>query len=180
MRSRLSRGLTAFAAAATLACGSGPAVSTTPAPTPSPTPRPSSVSSAPALGASTPVGAVQALIATGGPTPCRPAQDEMWSQSAGCPVTARLQQRLQSGPTTGPAGGADPVCRCQNIAPATVTLVSTDGRTAEVGARFQFAKPLDIHFSVVQEGQGSGWLVDDSSCGDPSTSIYATPVKPCG
>lgn len=159
------------------ACGTpAPPVSTTPASTPTPSPL---ATTAQPLGASTPVEAVQALMPTGGVTICRPSSGPRFAQAAGCPVTTRLEQRLQSNPLSGPGGGADPVCRCQNIAPATLAGGGAAGGTANVKATFQFQPPLVIQFVVVQQGQGSGWLVDDSLCADMTGSIYDTPVKHC-
>ncbi len=168
----------AVAAVALLAaCGGEPAVSTTPAPTPAASSLPSSLPSSP-LGASSPVDAVRALLATGGPTLCRPQAGQRWSPEAGCPVTPRLAARLQSDPASASGGGADPICRCQNSVPATLEGGGPSG-TAIVRATFQLNPPLVITFIAVQQAQRSGWLVDDQTCGDPSTSIYLTPVRPC-
>jgi hypothetical protein len=170
----------AVAALALAACGADVPVSTTPPPTPTPTPLPTSVASTAALGASSPVDAVQALMSSGGSTICRPQGGVQWSQAAGCPITRRLEQRLQSNATSGSGDGADPICRCQNIAPVTLAPAkAAQSGSAVVKATFQLQPPVVIYFTAVQQAQGSGWLVDDSYCADAATSIYASPVKPC-
>lgn len=157
----------------------------------SPSPAPPPVTTAPTVGGLTPapgagaadaVSAVRALLPNpaGGPTACRPASGAAYSAAAGCPVTQRLQQRLQAGPTSGAAGGADPVCRCQNSAtPIPVMLVTQGGASAIVKASFGFpGHPDDVQFVV--SDLGGRWFVDDTYCADPSTSIYRTPVASCG
>ena len=156
-------------AAATLA----PAAPATQGPTANPTP--------PGTGAPDPTAAVHALIfSPGAATACRPSgSGPRYSIAAGCPVTLRLEQRLESNPTAGTGEGADPICRCQNAAdPPPVTVVSQAGVSAEVKVSFGFSgHPNDVRFTVVD--LGGRWFVDDTYCGDPSTSIYQTPVTGC-
>jgi hypothetical protein len=167
------------------ACGSQPASSAAPASSSSaPTPAAGAAATAapaPGSGAADAVSAVRALVLdpAGAPGPCRPATGARFSAAAGCPVTRRLQQRLQADPTGGPGGGADPVCRCQNASsPVPVSLVAQGGASATVRAAFGFpGHPDDVQFTVVD--LNGRWFVDDTYCADLSTSIYQTPVKPC-
>jgi hypothetical protein len=107
-------------------------------------------------------------------TVCRPAAGTSYSQAAGCPVTKRLEARLQSHPTP----NVEPVCRCQNTAPTDITTVSNDGETANLQVTFRFPdKPYSEIFIVVNAG--GRWFVDDTTCGTANSSIYLTPVKAC-
>ncbi len=154
--------------------------STAPAATAAATPVPTTGTGVTGAGAADPVAAVRALLPSpGAATACRPASGALFSGAAGCPVTQRLEQRLRSSPTGGSGAGADPVCRCQNLpATVTVTLETPGGTSALVRASFGFSgSPYDVRFVVVS--QGGRWFVDDSYCADPSSSIYASPVRAC-
>ncbi|GAC1463825.1 MAG: hypothetical protein PVSMB7_06050 [Chloroflexota bacterium] len=98
----------------------------------------------------------------------------------GCPVTTRLRDRLQSNPTSGPGGGADPVCRCQSP-PLTTTyhLDSNSDGVALVTAWFSYDhRHIGITFVVLH--RADGWRVDDIYCANrPVGSIYHSPVGPC-
>jgi hypothetical protein len=103
-----------------------------------------------------------------------------WSRSAGCPVTSRLERRLRQNPTEGKAGGADPICRCQNVPSRLdfhVIQKSNERDLINVIWPWQPNKAV-ITFAVVNvSGQ---WLIEDMYCaGYPGTSIYSTPVTPC-
>jgi len=142
---------------------------------------PSSVMLAKSTGPATPVAAANLLVkldqaGVTGPSAC--SDEAGWSIVKGCPITARLQHRLLQHPTEGPDGGADPICRCQNIAPTRVTLLNVKGSVAHVNVRWAFQLPETITFVVVL--QHKVWLVDDQFCsGYPNTSIYKSPVGPC-
>jgi hypothetical protein len=114
-------------------------------------------------------------------SPCYPNRAPYHGFAApGCPVTGRLKRRLQANPTSGPGGGADPICRCQNTPQRATTyhLDSNTGKLAHVTARFYFTPPVDMTFVVVR--QRRGWRVDDVYCaGRPGMSIYQSPVQPC-
>lgn len=106
-------------------------------------------------------------------TACRPGPGgPKWSQSNGCPVTLRLQQRLQSVSVP-----ADPICRCQNLAQSSGALVSQGEATAQVKITFQFQPPYDLNVLVAR--QDNTWLVDDITCGSAPSSIYQDPLGPC-
>jgi hypothetical protein len=99
----------------------------------------------------------------------------LFQRSRGCPVTDRLQQRLNSDA----ARGFNPVCRCQAAIPAEVGEAAVTGATAIVPVTFRTPTPYLITFVLVQQGQD--WLVDDVYCGsDQSTTVYATPIETCG
>jgi hypothetical protein len=134
------------------------------------------------------VAAVQALLPNPavGATICQPRSGPHYSGAAGCPVTQRLEQRLQTNPGSGTAGGADPICRCQNAnTPPPVTLISQAGASATVQVAFGFpGHPNDVGFSVLSTG--GRWYVDDTFCltasgGQPvpATTIYQAPLKAC-
>jgi hypothetical protein len=158
-----------------------PTVAAVPVATAVATPVPSIAPGMAGTGAADPLAAVRALLPSpGAATACRPPSGASFSAAAGCPVTQRLEQRLHANPTGGPAGGADPVCRCQNVpAPVPVTLETPGGTSALVRASFAFtgSPPDDVRFVVLS--QGGRWFVDDTYCADPSTSIYVSPVRPC-
>jgi hypothetical protein len=98
--------------------------------------------------------------------------------SARCPVTDQLRQRLEEDPTSGPGGGFDPFCRCQNSAETDVTLISATDTDALVTVTWAFQPPYTIDFQVVKSNMG--WLVDDTNCDDePYTSLYNDPVTGC-
>lgn len=125
-------------------------------------------------GADDPVSAVKPLL-EGGPNACLPkAGPPPWSRAGGCPLTDRLQLRLQTIKIN-----ASATCRCQNGAP--LSYRSDGGSpTAHVDSTMAFNTPLTITWSVVSEG--GRWFVDDSWCGGSSaaaTSIYKDPLGPC-
>jgi hypothetical protein len=150
----------------------------TAAPSPAGTAAASPAAAAAGAGAADPVSAVRALFTS--PGPCLPPSGAPYSAVTGCPVTARLGQRLGTNPAASIGGGGDPICRCQNHPePVPVTLVSQGSSSAVVKADLSFpGLPYMVQFVVVSVG--GRWFVDDSYCADLSTSIYATtPVKPC-
>jgi hypothetical protein len=130
------------------------------------------------LGAADPVSAVRALFydPSHGPTVCVPSTGLTYSQAAGCPVTKRLEARLQSHPTP----GANPICRCQNSGDLSLSTTTNDGRSARVHVDDAFAiDHVMLDFLVVNTG--GRWFVDDTTCGTDgaASSIYLTPVKNC-
>ncbi len=170
----------------TNAFGPGP----TPTPVPTATPVPTST---PVPNAAPALTAVQTMACWGSAPdniagcpphstsvgPCYQGNPQ-WSQAAGCPVTTRLQQRLRQNPTSGSGGGADPVCRCQNV-PSRLdfrVIQKTNERDLiDVIWPWQPNKAV-ITFAVVN--RGGEWLVDDMYCaGYPGTSIYSSPVTNC-
>jgi hypothetical protein len=88
-------------------------------------------------------------------------------------VTERLHQRLIA-----LLPGFDPICRCQNVFDVTLAPGPREDDRVVVAARFAAPRPFTVNLSVLD--QRGRWLVDDTFCQDPSTSIYNDPVKPCG
>ena len=107
-------------------------------------------------------------------TPCykRPT----YSISHGCPITPRLQRRLQGNPGI----EANPVCRCQAV-PARVIYftLSNTGSVALVRARLVYSGTAIRLTFVVLHGR-DGWRVDDIYCTEGTrraTTVYrAHPV----
>lgn len=175
-------GCTSSPAPGTTSAGPAAAVTMSPAPavlasgmTPSPTPAVDR--SLPPAGATDPRTAAKALFYNpdAGPTVCRPSRGPAYSAAAGCPVTPRLQQRLQSNPTP----GADPICRCQNaVENPSLSIMDQTATNALLLVDFSTLRSGNVlNFMVV--ASGGRWLVDDTSCGDQSSSIYVNPVRPC-
>jgi hypothetical protein len=102
-----------------------------------------------------------------------------------CPVTDRLANRLDQQPLAGSAGGAEPVCRCQNswtsVSVSTNVLPSDSTMyIAHVVLNFGSAQE---RFDVSISRSAGGWFANDISCTgrDPhATSIYAASPPPCG
>ena len=90
-------------------------------------------------------------------------------------MTNRFRARVASNPTA----GANPVCRCQNDNGAPRPQLQQAGpATATVSVDFGFPSgPNVVRFTVVSAGQG--WRVDDTDCGDATTSFFVNPVKGC-
>lgn len=128
------------------------------------------------LGAPNAVSAARAMFydPAHGPTICWPSSGPRYSQAAGCPVTKRLEVRLQSNPTP----NADPVCRCQNFGGPAVSTMNDDGHNALLLVDFSVARGGNVLNFLVVNSDGR-WFVDDTNCGTAASSIYVTPVKTC-
>jgi hypothetical protein len=88
-----------------------------------------------------------------------------------CPVTQRLGERLAAAPMSGSAGGADPVCRCQNLGTPVFKLTSPrGGDTAVVSEDRGFGPPL-LRWTLIKVA--GSWYVDDQDMGCSATSIYS-------
>jgi hypothetical protein len=165
---------------ASLSPAPGGAIVSPGAPAVSPADPPSSVPAAVPEGAPSPSAAVTALIPprSGTTSACYAAGTRAFSD-AGCPVTSRLRARLMNNPMAAGGGGAQPICRCQNANPgAAPAPAAVGGGTATVTVDFGFpSNPNVVRFSVLDVA--GGWLVDDTDCGDASSSIYGSPVKTC-
>ena len=99
----------------------------------------------------------------------------LFQRSRGCPITDRLQQRLNSDA----ARAFNPVCRCQVAIQADIGEAAANGASAIIPVTFRAPTPYVVTFVLVRQGQD--WLVDDVYCGsDQSTTIYATPIATCG
>ena len=138
------------------------------------------------VGAPTPFDAVTMLLplaergSVNGPSACRHAAADQWSRAVGCPLTLRLQQRMQQNPTIG--DGFDLICRCRDTGQITISVVAASTSTAQVEVTFRIANAstawTKIEFSAVHEG--GGWVVDDTFCPvGPRNSIYDNPVRTC-
>ena len=157
-----------------VACGAGsqqsPSSSGTPAPTATATPAPTAAPTLPATpvvgsGAADPVTAVKDVTNDGGTNQfCQ----HSYAVSP-CPVTERFGDRLDSNPFSAPAGGAAPICRCQNAPQMTYTLISQSGDWAYVGYDIGAGAPT-LRFTVLDVG--GSWYVDDQDLGCAQTSIY--------
>ncbi|MFN2581879.1 MAG: hypothetical protein ABR498_03955 [Candidatus Dormibacteria bacterium] len=197
--------LGAGAMLALVACGGTSSASPSPAPaTPAPTtcctPPPSpSASSGPStfVPCTTSPPTTSAEPAESGPTgackvaqilytsngPCGPGgSGQTYAQA--CPVTDDLGMKLDHNPTSGPAGGADPVCRCQATwmsATYTVTQTPVNQTQYTVKVQLTFGPTSAETFDVVVLSVESGSLADDILCGngDPSTSIKGSSPGPC-
>jgi hypothetical protein len=96
-------------------------------------------------------------------------------QFQGCPITARLLNRLRTATENG-----NIISRSQNP-PQDVryTLLDNDGQTTHVNTTWNFASSsYAITFTAVKIAEG--WQVDDSFCsGQPDTSLFNPPAGPC-
>ena len=132
-----------------------------------------------AAGAVSPVDAVTELVPgrPGTTSPCYPAGGAAFAD-ARCPVTERLRARLVALPA-GAKAATQPVCRCPHSDPQAESQLAVLGSlSATVTVDFSLTDQPDmLRFSVIR--RGPGWLVDDTDCGDPTTSIYLSPVRGC-
>ena len=134
-----------------------------------------------------PVGSCEAAMIlmpqSGGP--CTPAGGGTYSSTTNCPLYPALANRLDSHPTSGSGGGADPVCRCQNTwqsATYQVAGPTPDGPTTYVvRVVLQFGPSSSESFDVIVQGVASGSLISDIQCAGmgASTSIMSSPVANC-
>jgi len=102
----------------------------------------------------------------------------------GCPITTRLRKSIRQNfrfQRRFPAGGYDPVCRCQNFPQSsTYRVVSNTGSSAVVRTIRHYGTPSRMTLTL--KHLAAGWRVDDIFCtGRPGTSIdkHPTVVKPC-
>lgn len=155
-----------MATAVLASCGgttTSPSGSVSPTATPTPTPTATPVAVV-GTGAADPVTAVKAL--TGATAGFCTATSYLVPP---CPVTQRLGARVDAAPFSGPAGGAGPLCRCQNQGTLTIALISQSGLSAYVHEDLGFGPP-GLRWTLVEVG--GTWYVDDQDTGCSSTSIY--------
>lgn len=167
----------------------GPQPTPTPVPTSTPVPTPTPVPNASAA-----LTSVQTLACWGSApdniSGCPPHANSVgpcyqgnpqWSPAAGCPVTSRLERRLRQNPTSGhPTGGADPICRCQNLPSYLNFHVIKKSNTVDLINVIWPWQPSKATITFTVVNKGGQWLVDDMYCaGYPGTSIYSTPVTNC-
>lgn len=201
--------LAAFVAVALVAAGAAvvvtKAVGSGPSPTPTPTaaltatptaivsPTPTSVPPTPTStpSATAALTSIQDVVCYstrhhGGPPGCSEGTcyqaEVQWFGTAGCPLTPRLAQRLHYLTRPRPAGGGgfDPICRCQAEASNVSFSVLQDTSTQDViKVTYTFgSSSYAIDFAAVN--QSGAWRVDDTYCdGEPTKSIYQTPVPSC-
>ena len=99
-------------------------------------------------------------------------------------MTPSLAQALDKNPTSGPGGGAAPLCRCQNTWQSATFRAEPEaggqGVTYDVQVVLDFGGDSE-KFTVVVFGVESGFLADDIYCtnGGPSTSIKGASPGPC-
>jgi len=140
-----------------------------------------------ALGAATAVQAVGMVVVrgnnnpsksdlgAGGIVPCSPGQGAngvVYTRDTGCPITARLEARLQQ-ILSGPRGrAADPICGCQNVSRLRVVLSDSTASLAHVSVTWLDFGPSYTRVFVVLKRSGR-WLVDDEyPAGRPDKDIY--------
>ncbi|MFN2451901.1 MAG: hypothetical protein ABR541_06075, partial [Candidatus Dormibacteria bacterium] len=93
----------------------------------------------------------------------------------------QLAQRLDQHPLSGPTGGADALCRCQNTYQSVsygVAGPTADGPTTyNVRVTLTFGPASQEALDVIVQEVQSGSLVSDVQCGGggPSTSIMQAP-----
>jgi len=108
----------------------------------------------------------------------------MPSGYSNCPVTDRLATRLNAQPLSGSAGGAEPVCRCQNswMSVSVSTNVSPYDSTISIAHVVLNFGAAEERFDVTILRTAGGWFADDISCAGQdshATSIYASSPAPC-
>ena len=101
-----------------------------------------------------------------------------------CPVTTDLGAALDRQPLSAPAGGADPVCRCQaSYMSATYMVEPSATQQAEyiVQVHLDFGPGSSLTFDLIVDSVESGSLASDILCGngDPSTSIKGSKPGAC-
>lgn len=187
-------GRTAVVSGPSQSAGPDTTASATPTATPSPAPKPTPTPAPTATPTTAPGPSVQ-------PTPYYiPPSDQSGAQHAGeylypsaagyacgalqhhydnCPVTARLAQRLDSGPTP----GAEPLCRCQNTwQQSSISVTQTpDPSVWTVHVVLTFGPGATVKIDLLVRRTAAGWLADDTTCtGQGSaTSIYSATPPPC-
>lgn len=139
-----------------------------------------------AAGAATPLQAVGMVVVrsnnnpsksdlgSNGVVPCSPGQGAngvVYTRDTGCPITARLEARLQQILSGRGGRAADPICGCQNVSRLRITLVdSTAGRARVDVTWLDFGAAHTRTFVVLK--QGGRWLVDDEyPAGQPNKDI---------
>ena len=162
-------GPTATSASSTRGVSTSTATAATSAPTPA-TATPATTAATPASGTVT----AAALVAIGEqvfpPTVDGTAYIECSNGGnvyASCPITGRLEQRLQQAKVT--------LCRCQN--PAQTRSVTAD--ITQTGGVIHVSYGSQ-RFDLIAVQAGGSLVVDDQRCqsGGPATSIYSD-VAPC-
>ncbi len=108
-----------------------------------------------------------------GIVPCSPGQGSngvVYTRDTGCPITARLEARLQA--ILSSSRGADPICGCQNFSRLRIVLVNSTADRARVDVTWLDFGPGHTRTFVVLH-QGGRWLVDDEyPAGRPDQDIY--------
>ena len=125
---------------------------------------------APPQAPSDPVATVKLLIHTQTGEPVHSC--DFYRRADGCPITDRLEERIQVVART---IHASPVCRCQNGPASAVYKTQTQTQTSAVVRGDLTWSAADIHamlFTVLRSG--GMWLVDDIACASHpgDSSIY--------
>lgn len=123
--------------------------------------------------------AVGLLLGLGPYTSTACHKGPQYSIARGCPITPRLQRRLQGNPGI----EANPVCRCQAV-PINVMYftLSKTGSAAVVRARLVYSDSA-IRLTFVVLHQRDGWRVDDIYCTEgrrSATTVYRARLADCG
>jgi hypothetical protein len=98
----------------------------------------------------------------------------------------QLASRLDANPLSGPGGGADPVCRCQNTWQSATWQVegptSAGPTTYDVRVVLGFGPSSQESFDVSVDGVESGSLIADIQCAGlgSSSSIFSASPPACG
>lgn len=144
--------------------------------------QPPSSSAEPAESGATGACEVAQILLPPSGTVCEPSSGSQHYADV-CPVTQDLGAALDRQPLSGPGGGADPVCRCQNTYSSATYLVSSAPAAGEftVQVKLVFGTSSSVTLDVIVESVESGSLASDILCGsgDPSTSIKGSSPGPC-
>jgi hypothetical protein len=107
--------------------------------------------------------------------PVYPATSALPSRAAGCPITPRLESKLNEPNPAGPTLNA--ICRCQSVATAlSLGHVQMSGNKSVFEGTATFdANPRTQHFRFTVVEESGGWLLDDVACRDGTGSAYSGP-----
>jgi hypothetical protein len=107
--------------------------------------------------------------------PVYPATPALPSRAAGCPITQRLETKLNEPNPTGPT--LDAICRCESVATSlSMERVQASGSKGVVQGTAMFdANPSSQHYRFTVVRENGGWLLDDVACADGTGSAYGDP-----
>lgn len=108
--------------------------------------------------------------------PVYPATPALPTRAAGCPITQRLESKLNDSNPAGPT--LNVICRCQSVATSlSLGHVQVSGSRGVVqgAATFFDANPPTQRFKFTVVKENGGWLLDDVACRDGTGSAYQDP-----